>query len=82
VSQLNDEGIHVPAFTFEKISPEKISSTPSGSIQPVAAAGSSVIRKQRSVIVQMLDRFVEARVRRVLRGENGVTARRDTKPRD
>jgi hypothetical protein len=30
----------------------------------------------------MLDRFVEARVRRTLRDDNGVTARRDAKPRD
>jgi len=68
----------MPAFTFEKISPP----ARSGPLPPVAAASTSVVRKQRSVIVQMLDRFVEARIRRTLRDENGVTARRDPKPRD
>ena len=48
----------MPAFTFEKISPP----VPSGQIPPTA-------KKQRGVIVQILDRFVEARVRRTLREE-------------
>ena len=74
MSQLNDEGIHMPAFTFEKISPP----APRGPIPPVA--GASVVRKQRGAIVQMLDRFVEARVRRTLREDDGVIARRESKP--
>ena len=78
MSQLNDEGKHMPAFTFEKISPP----APRGSIPPVTAASTSVVRKQRGVIVQMLDRFVEARVRRTLREEKGVIARREPKPQD
>ena len=48
----------MPAFSFEKISPPAPRA-------PVAAP--SVIKKQPGVIVQMLDRFVEARVRRSLR---------------
>ena len=44
----------MPAFTFEKISPP----VRHGPIPPVAN------KKQRGVIVQMLDRFVEARVKR------------------
>jgi hypothetical protein len=48
----------MPAFSFEKISPP----TPRA---PVAAT--SVVRKQPGVIVQMLDRFVEARVKRAAR---------------
>jgi hypothetical protein len=48
----------MPAFSFEKISPP----TPRA---PVAAA--SVVRKQPGVIVQMLDRFVEARAKRAAR---------------
>jgi hypothetical protein len=48
----------MPAFSFEKISPPAPRA-------PVAAT--SVIRKQPGLIVQMLDRFVEARVRRTLR---------------
>ena len=51
----------MPAFTFEKISPP-IRRCP---IPPIA-------KKQRGVIVQILDRFVEARVKRE---EKGVIAR-------
>ncbi len=48
----------MPAFSFEKISPPA---------PPAPVAATSVIRKQPGVIVQMLDRFVEARVRRATR---------------
>jgi hypothetical protein len=48
----------MPAFTFEKISP------------PVRRGPiPSIAKKQRGVIVQILDRFVEARVKRTLREE-------------
>jgi hypothetical protein len=62
----------MPAFTFEKISPP----VPRGPIPPIA-------KKQRGVIVQILDRFVEARVRRTLREEEkkGVT-RHQQRPSD
>ena len=56
----------MPAFSFEKISPP-VRQTP---ISPVAN------KKQRGVIVQMLDRFAEARVKRTQRGKKGATARR------
>ena len=62
----------MPAFTFEKISPPDRR----GPIPPIAN------KKQRGVIVQMLDRFAEARVKRTLRGEKGVIARNDHKPAD
>jgi hypothetical protein len=68
----------MPAFSFEKISPP----ARGGSIPPVDVAGTSVIRKPRGVIVQMLDRFVEARVKRTLRSEKGVIARREPKSQD
>ncbi len=45
----------MPAFTFEKISPP----VRRGPLAPEAT-------KQRGVIVQILDRFVEARVKRTL----------------
>jgi hypothetical protein len=62
----------MPAFTFEKISPP----TRRGPIPPI-------VKKQRGVIVQMLDRFVEARVKRSMRQEKGVIARNpDHKPSD
>jgi hypothetical protein len=61
----------MPAFTFEKISPP----VRRGPIPPI-------VKKQRGVIVQILDRFVEARVKRAVRKENGVAGRRQQKPSD
>lgn len=58
----------MPVFTFEKISPP----VRRGPLAPEAT-------KQRGVIVQILDRFVEARVRRSLREEKGAVARRQPK---
>ena len=49
----------MPAFSFEKISPPARQAP----ISPVAN------KKQRGVIVQMLDRFAEARVKRTKRDE-------------
>jgi hypothetical protein len=56
----------MPAFTFEKISPP-IRRSP---VPPIA-------KKQRGVIVQILDRFVEARVQRTLREDKAIIARRE-----
>jgi hypothetical protein len=58
----------MPAFTFEKISPP----TRRGPVPSIA-------KKQRGVIVQILDRFVEARVKRTLRVEEGVIPRNQPK---
>jgi hypothetical protein len=59
----------MPAFTFEKISP------------PVRRGPiPSIETKQRGVIVQVLERFVEARVKRTKREETGVIARHKPKP--
>jgi hypothetical protein len=66
----------MPAFTFEKISPEKIS--PQAKRAPIAA----VEKKPRGVISQVLDRFVEMRVRRTLRRDKGIIARREQRPPD
>ena len=55
----------MPAFSFEKISPP----VRRGPIAPIAN------KKQRGVIVQILDRLVEARVKRTQREEeNSVIA--------
>ena len=62
----------MPAFTFEKISPP----ANRGPIPPVAN------KKQRGVIVQILDRFAEARVKRTLKEEKGGIARNPHKPAD
>ena len=61
----------MPAFSFEKISPPVRRG-------PVPA----IVKKQRGVIVQILGRFVEARVKRSKRREKGVIARNDKKPAD
>ena len=58
----------MPAFTFEKISPPDRRGH--GPVPPVAN------KKQRGVLVQMLDRFVEARVKRTRREQQeGAIAR-------
>jgi hypothetical protein len=61
----------MPVFTFEKISPP----VRRGPLPPIA-------KKQRGVIVKILDRFVEARVRRTVREEEDVEARRQQKKSD
>jgi hypothetical protein len=59
----------MPAFTFEKISPP----VRRGPLPPI-------VKKQRGLIVQILDSFVEARVKRTLDEKKGVIARREKKP--
>jgi hypothetical protein len=54
-------GHTVPAFTFEKIPPP----VRRGPVAPI-------VKKRRGVIVQILDRFVEARVTRRLRAKKDV----------
>jgi hypothetical protein len=62
----------MPAFTFEKISPP----VRRGPIPPI-------VKKQRGLIVQILDSFVEARVKKSERREDkGVIARHEQKPPD
>jgi hypothetical protein len=61
----------MPAFSFEKLSPP----IRRGPIPAIA-------KRQRGVIAQVLERFVEARVKRTLREENGVLVRRQPKPSD
>jgi hypothetical protein len=66
----------MPAFTFEKITPEKIS--PQVHRAPVAA----IEKKPRGVISQVLNRLAEARAKRTLRGDKAIIARREQTPRD
>ena len=56
------EGLTMPVFTFEKISPSPRRVPPSA---PAA-------EKPRSVIVQILDRFVERRGKRVVKSDRAV----------
>jgi hypothetical protein len=55
----------MPAFSFEKI-PPPVRLGPAPPVEP----------KQRGVIVQMLDRFVEARVKRALKASKINIVRR------
>jgi hypothetical protein len=59
----------MPAFTFEKISPPPRR----GPVPPIK-------KKHRSFIGQMLDRFSEARAKRGLRAERGVSRRQRKSP--
>ena len=61
----------MPAFTFEKISPPAggpVSSVANGSVPSTA-------KKQRGVIIQILDRLVETRAKRISRTKKGVIRR-------
>jgi hypothetical protein len=61
----------MPSFTFEKIS------------QPIhEEAAPATEEKHRGVIAHLRDRLVEARVKRSLRKEKGLIARREPKPKD
>ncbi|QND70187.1 hypothetical protein HB776_02235 [Tardiphaga robiniae] len=66
----------MPAFTFEKISPPPTL----GHSQPTQAQTPPSQPNQRSGIIQILGRFVEARVTRVERLENATLRRRDVPP--
>ncbi|NVN87473.1 MAG: hypothetical protein HXX15_15455 [Rhodopseudomonas sp.] len=59
----------MPAFTFEKISPPRRGPVPSNAPAPDSDS------KPRGVIVQMLDRFVESRVKRAVPKPDGILAR-------
>jgi hypothetical protein len=59
------KGHVMPAFTFEKISPPAVREAP-----PIAVA-----KKPRRLFGHMIDRFVEARIRKNLRKERGLTPR-------
>ena len=61
----------MPSFTFEKLS------------QPIRHGRlPAIAKKQRGVIVALLDRVAAARVKRTLRAKKGVIARREPKPQD
>ncbi len=66
----------MPAFTFEKISP------PVSRVPVAPAADPVVVRKERGVIFQIVDRFVETRIKRSFREEQGVVVRREPKAPD
>jgi hypothetical protein len=60
----------MPVFTFEKISP------------PVRAPIAPAARKQRGIIVQILDRLGEARVRRSLREDKAANMAKNRKAQE
>ena len=65
----------MPAFTFEKISPPVSGPVSSGTKGSVPSGA----EKPRGVMIQILDRFVETRVKRTVLEEKAVTARRQPK---
>ena len=60
------KGHVMPAFTFEKISPPTVREAP----PPIAVA-----KKPRRLFGHMIDRFVEARIRKSLRKERRQMSR-------
>jgi hypothetical protein len=67
----------MPAFMFEKISPPA-----GGAVPPVGnGSGPSIAKKRRGVIVQILDRFVETRVKRTSGEDKGATGHNPQKSR-
>jgi hypothetical protein len=71
----------MPAFSFEKISPPVRRDPPIVSDLPINDLPISD-KKPRGVIIQILDRFVGARVKRTLRKDDGVIARYRPKTSD
>ena len=65
------KGHVMPAFTFEKLTPPN----PRGA-SAVPVAKEPVAKKPRRLFGHMIDRFVEARIRKNLRKERGVTPQR------
>ena len=61
----------MPAFTFEKISPP----VRRGPIPPI-------VKKQRGLIIQLLDSFVGAGAKKSSPEEQGVITRNEDKPSD
>ena len=57
----------MPAFTFEKISPPAVRESP-----PMTPS-MAVAKKPRRLFGHMIDRFVEARIRKNLRKERHLT---------
>ena len=63
------KGHVMPAFTFEKISPPAVRESP-----PMVAS-MAVAKKPRRLFGHMIDRFVEARIRKNLSKERDLTQR-------
>jgi hypothetical protein len=69
----------MPAFTFEKISPPPAAQ--GATVKGATTASVSLVEKKSGgVISQILGRFLEARVERVLRVERRVINRRGKRP--
>ena len=62
------KGLVMPAFTFEKLSP-----SPVRGASAVPVAKEPPAKKPRRLFGHMIDRFVEARIRKNLRKQRGVT---------
>jgi hypothetical protein len=65
--------MHMPAFTFEKLSPPVRRATAS------AVTATAAAPRRRGLIVQIIDRFVEVRVKRTVLQEKSAIGRREPK---
>jgi hypothetical protein len=75
VFQLNEEEMHMPAFTFEKIAPP----VRRAAAAPVAAT--AVAPSRRGLVVRIIDRFVEVRVKRTVLQETSAIGHPEPKSR-
>ena len=57
----------MPAFTFEKLSPPTVRSAAAGSGSNTLLTNTPPVKKPRRLFGHMIDRLVEARVRKNLR---------------
>jgi len=71
--QLNVEGNVMPAFTFEKLSPPTVRGASAAPVANEPLAKKPRAKKPRRLFGHMIDRFVEARIRKNLRKQRGVT---------
>jgi len=62
------KGLVMPAFTFEKLPPPDVRGETGAPI-----ANKPAVRKPRRLFGHMIDRFVEARIRKNLREDRGAT---------
>jgi hypothetical protein len=67
------KGLVMPAFTFEKLSPSADRGASAGPVAKESLAKKPLAKKPRRLFGHMIDRLVEARIRKNLRKERGVT---------
>jgi hypothetical protein len=67
------KGLVMPAFTFEKLPPPNVGGATGVPSANKPLANKPLTRKPRRLLGHMIDRFVEARIRKNLRKARGAT---------